>query len=387
MAKTKASSGAILGIETSCDETAAAVVTRDGVIRSNIIASQIDDHSQHGGVVPEVAARAHLSQIDQVIRRAMDEAELGFDDLCAVAATGGPGLIGGVLVGTVAAKAIASSCSIDYFAINHLEGHALTARLTALDPDALDSGSLDQGGIDQGGIAYPYLLLLVSGGHTQLLAVAGPGSYRRYGTTMDDAAGEAFDKSAKILGLGLPGGPKLEALAKNGDAKAYDLPRPLMHKPGCHFSFSGLKTAVLTAYQQDIAPHENGDRNTDQQKADLAASLQLAVAVSLVSRSRNAMRQFKIDYPDMISPAFVVAGGVAANRLIRQSLEDLAATEGFGFNAPPVGLCTDNAVMIAWAAAERMAAGLPSDDLDFAPRPRWPLDPDASPPPGRGVRR
>jgi N6-L-threonylcarbamoyladenine synthase len=370
MAKTKASSGAILGIETSCDETAAAVVTRDGVIRSNIIASQIDDHSQHGGVVPEVAARAHLSQIDQVICRAMDEAELGFDDLCAVAATGGPGLIGGVLVGTVTAKAIASSCSIDYFAINHLEGHALTARLTAL---------------DQGGIAYPYLLLLVSGGHTQLLAVAGPGSYRRYGTTMDDAAGEAFDKSAKILGLGLPGGPKLEALAKNGDAKAYDLPRPLMHKPGCHFSFSGLKTAVLTAYQQDIAPRNHGD--SDQQKADLAASLQLAVAESLVSRSRNAMRQFKTDYPYMTSPAFVVAGGVAANRLIRQSLEDLAATEGFGFNAPPVGLCTDNAVMIAWAAAERMAAGLPSDDLDFAPRPRWPLDPDASLPPGRGVRR
>jgi len=246
----------------------------------------------------------------------------------------------------------------------------LTARLTAL---------------DQGGIAYPYLLLLVSGGHTQLLAVAGPGSYRRYGTTMDDAAGEAFDKSAKILGLGLPGGPKLEALAKNGDAKAYDLPRPLMHKPGCHFSFSGLKTAVLTAYQQDIAPRNHGD--SDQQKADLAASLQLAVAESLVSRSRNAMRQFKTDYPDITSPAFVVAGGVAANRLIRQSLEDLAATEGFGFNAPPVGLCTDNAVMIAWAAAERMAAGLPADDLDFAPRPRWPLDPDASPPPGRGVRR
>jgi len=367
MAEPKSSSDAILGIETSCDETAAAVVTRDGVIRSNIIASQIDDHRQHGGVVPEVAARAHLSQIDHVIRRAMDEADLKFSDLCAVAATGGPGLIGGVLVGTVTAKAIASSCGIDYFAINHLEGHALTARLTAL---------------DQGGIAYPYLLLLVSGGHTQLLAVVGPGSYRRYGTTMDDAAGEAFDKSAKILGLDLPGGPKLEALAKDGNPKAYDLPRPLMHKPGCHFSFSGLKTAVLTTYQQAIAPH--GD--DPQQKADLAASLQVAVAESLVSRSRNALRQFKSDYPDMTFPAFVVAGGVAANRLIRQNLEDLAAREGFLFNAPPIGLCTDNAVMIAWAAAERMAAGLAPDALDFAPRPRWSLDPDASPPPGRGVR-
>ena len=361
--------GAILGIETSCDETAAAVVTTDGQILSNVIASQIDDHAEHGGVVPEVAARAHLTQIDTVIARAMDEADCSYSDLTAVAATGGPGLIGGVLVGTVTAKAIASSCAVPYFAINHLEGHALTARLTAL---------------DEGGINYPYLLLLVSGGHSQLLAVSAPGVYRRYGTTMDDAAGEAFDKSAKILGLGLPGGPKIEALARQGDAASYDLPRPLKNKPGCHFSFSGLKTAVLTAYQKTIEPLQD-QPIIDQKKADLAASLQAAVAETLTSRSRNAMDQFLSDH-DVTAPCFVVAGGVAANQLIRQMLTDLADAKGFQFNAPPIGLCTDNAVMIAWAAAERIKAGLPADGLDFAPRPRWPLDPDASPPPGRGVR-
>lgn len=363
---------AILGIETSCDETAAAVVSADGLILSNIISSQIDEHAKHGGVVPEVAARAHLSQIDHVIERAVTEAGLSFKDLSAVAATGGPGLIGGVLVGTVAAKAIASACQIPYFAINHLEGHALTARLT----------SLDEGGID-----YPYLLLLVSGGHTQLLAVSAPGLYRRYGTTMDDAAGEAFDKSAKILGLGLPGGPKIEALAETGDSTCFDLPRPLMHKPGCHFSFSGLKTAVLNAYQKHIATLEDQNQ-INQQKANLAASLQQAIAESLASRSRNAMRQFKSDHQinSHQKPAFVVAGGVAANSLIRSQLTSLADQEGFKFNAPPIGLCTDNAVMIAWAAAERHQAGFDADDLDFAPRPRWPLDPEASPPPGRGVK-
>ena len=371
--------GVILGIETSCDETAAAVVTTDGQILSNIIASQIDDHAQHGGVVPEVAARAHLTQIDTVIARAMDDANIEWPDLTAIAATGGPGLIGGVLVGTVTAKAIASACAIPYFAINHLEGHALTARLTSW-----EQGAEDHGADNIGRIAYPYLLLLVSGGHTQLLAVSAPGVYQRYGTTMDDAAGEAFDKSAKILGLGLPGGPKLEALASHGDAKAYDLPRPLQHKPGCHFSFSGLKTAVLTAYEKTIAPLDDAEK-ISQKKADLAASLQTAVAESLASRSHYAMRQFLDDH-DMVNPAFVIAGGVAANQLIRQSLTDLAAKMGFQCHAPPIGLCTDNAVMIAWAAAERIEAGFEPDALDFAPRPRWPLDPDASPPPGRGVR-
>ncbi|MCE2517872.1 MAG: tRNA (adenosine(37)-N6)-threonylcarbamoyltransferase complex transferase subunit TsaD [Alphaproteobacteria bacterium] len=371
----------ILGIETSCDETAAAVVTTDGQILSNVIASQFDDHRAHGGVVPEVAARAHLSQIDTVIHRAMGEAGADYASLAAVAATGGPGLIGGVLVGTVTAKAIAAARQVPYFAVNHLEGHALTARLTSL---------------ENGGISYPYLLLLVSGGHTQLLAVSGPGQYRRYGTTLDDAAGEAFDKSAKILGLDLPGGPRIEALAKTGDDAAFDLPRPLAHKPGCHFSFSGLKTAVRTAHQDVIAPLTDAAAIA-QKKADLAASLEKAIADSLTSRSRNAMRRFRDDHggmantsgfvtPGFVTPGFVLAGGVGANQRIRSSLMELSAQEGFAFNVPPVHLCTDNAVMIAWAAAERMAAGLPADDLDFAPRPRWPLDPDAAPPPGRGVK-
>lgn len=362
----------ILGIETSCDETAAAVVTSDGAVLSNIIASQFDEHRVHGGVVPEVAARAHLSLIDGVIKDAIEQAGVHVEDITAVAATGGPGLIGGVLVGTVTAKAIAAANQLPYFAINHLEGHALTARLTSL---------------ENGGIAYPYLLLLVSGGHTQLLAVSGPDQYRRYGTTLDDAAGEAFDKSAKILGLELPGGPRIEQLAKDGDDDAFALPRPLQHKPGCHFSFSGLKTAVLTAYHDHIANIEDLALK-QQKKADLAASLEKAIAESLTSRCKNAMKQFHEDFPNLDGkPAFVLAGGVGANQRIRQSMDSLSAHQGFQFNVPPVHLCTDNAVMIAWAAAERMAAGLPSDEFDFAPRPRWPLDPNAAPPPGRGVKQ
>ena len=355
----------LLGIESSCDETAAAIVASDKVIHANIIASSSALHAQHGGVVPEIAARAHLDTLEPVISKAFAESGLSWDDIDGVAATGGPGLIGGVLVGTVAAKAMARFHDKPYFAINHLEGHALTARLTNDTP-------------------FPYLLLLVSGGHTQLLLVREVGQYERVGTTMDDAAGEAFDKSAKILDLGLPGGPKIEALARQGDGQSYDLPRPLKNKPGCHFSFSGLKTAVLTAYQNTIAPLDD-QKAIDQKKADLAASLQRAVAETLASRSRNAMEQFLSDH-DVSNPSFVVAGGVAANQLIRQMLTDLALEKGFQFNAPPIGLCTDNAVMIAWAAAERMAADLPADPLDFAPRPRWPLDPEASPPPGRGVR-
>lgn len=352
-----------LGIETSCDETAAAIVTADGQILSNTIASQVADHRVHGGVVPEVAARAHLSLIDDVIRKTIDDAGISFDDLSCVAATGGPGLIGGVLVGTVTAKAIAAARGLPYYAINHLEGHALTARLTSL---------------AEGGIKFPYLLLLVSGGHTQLLLVSGPGQYTRYGTTFDDAAGEAFDKSAKILGLDLPGGPALEKLAEGGDAARYQLPRPLSQKPGCDFSFSGLKTAVRTVFEQDIATLGQGEAY-DQARCDLAASLQLAIAESLSSRSKNAMRRFCVDFPQLDhQPVFVVAGGVGANKLIRQMLFDKAQTEGFAFSVPPIGLCTDNAVMIAWAAAERRKAGLAADDLDFAPRPRWPLDPDAA---------
>ena len=355
----------ILGIETSCDETAAAVVSTDGQICANIIASQIDDHARHGGVVPEVAARAHLTLIDEVIEKALAEAGIRMGDISAVAATGGPGLIGGVLVGTVTAKAIALGGDIPFYGVNHLEGHALTARLT-------------------GNVPFPYLMLLVSGGHTQLLAVRGPGDYIRYGTTLDDAAGEAFDKSAQILGLGMPGGPRIEAAARNGNDQAFVLPRPLENKPGCHFSFSGMKTAIRTAYHNDIAPLPEGEeRNAS--VADLAASLERAIADSLGSRSERAMRRFAEDH-DVARPAFVVAGGVGANAKVRSRLEEVAEKRGFAFHAPPPGLCTDNAVMIAWAAIERQKAGDAGDELDFTPRPRWPLDPDAVPPAGRGVR-
>ena len=361
----------VLGIETSCDETAAAVVSSDGRILANIIASQVDDHRIHGGVVPEVAARAHLSLIDAVVSQAMTQAEISYEDLTSVAATGGPGLIGGVLVGTVTAKAIAAARDIPYYAINHLEGHALTARLTSL---------------DEGGIAFPYLLLLVSGGHTQLLLVKAPGQYTRYGTTFDDAAGEAFDKSAKILGLDLPGGPALERLAEAGDDHSYDLPRPLANKPGCDFSFSGLKTAVRTVYEKNVLAIADPTLRMKAQK-DLAASLQRAIAESLAHRSRNAMRRFKTEYPDLdISPHFVVAGGVGANTLIRSMLAKSAEKEGFIFSVPPVNLCTDNAVMIAWAGIERKEAGLEADSLEFAPRPRWPLDPDAANLKGKRVK-
>ena len=276
------------------------------------------------------------------------------------------GWIGGVLVGTVAAKAIALGRGIPFHAINHLEGHALSARLTE-------------------NIRFPYLLLLVSGGHTQLLEVTAPGQYSRYGTTLDDAAGEAFDKSAKVLGLGMPGGPAIEKAAAGGDAAAFDLPRPLKGKPGCHFSFSGMKTAVATAHEKSIKPLAD-DAARQRATADLAAALQMAIADSLMSRSGRAMQHFLEINPDQVKPDFVVAGGVAANQQIRARLEAAAADQGFAFHAPPVKLCTDNAVMIAWAAIEREAAGLPAAGLDFEPRPRWPLDPDAAPPPGRGVR-
>ena len=358
--------GFFLGIETSCDETAAAVVDGNGKIHANVIASQVSDHSQYGGVVPEVAARAHLTLIDGVIRSALDEAGIGMKDLTAVAATGGPGLIGGVLVGTVAAKAIALGCDIPFHAVTHLEGHALSARLTE-------------------DVGFPYLLLLVSGGHTQLLEVSAPGEYCRYGTTMDDAAGEAFDKSAKVMGLGMPGGPAIEEIARHGDASRFDLPRPLVGKPGCHFSFSGLKTAVATAFEKTIAPMDDGAER-QQAIADLAAALQMAIADSLSNRSLKAMERFNNTFADHRSPDFVVAGGVAANGLVRQKLEAASGKAGFTFHAPPVKLCTDNAAMIAWAAIERHHVGLEPASLDFNPRPRWPLDSHAEPPPGRGVR-
>ena len=357
----------ILGIETSCDETAAAVVGSDGAILANIVSSQVDDHRRHGGIVPEVAARAHLDRIDGVVRDAIDGAGMAMEDIGAVAATSGPGLIGGVLVGSVAGRAIALGLGVPFYAVNHLEGHALTVRL-------VDS------------VAFPYLLLLVSGGHTQLLEVGGAGRYRRLGTTLDDAAGEAFDKSAKIMGLGMPGGPAVENAARNGDDRAFGLPRPLEGRPGCHFSFSGMKTAVLTAWR-DALGEDPGKDPPEGLIADLSASLQRAVAESLAGQSAKAMALFREHHPGVERPGFVVAGGVAANACVRSALAERAEGNGFGFFAPPVELCTDNAAMIAWAAVERRAAGLPDDGLDAEPKPRWPLDPDAAPPPGRGVRQ
>ena len=350
----------MLGIESSCDETAAAVVRADGTVLANEVASQVETHAHHGGVVPEIAARAHLDSIDRVIIAALVAAGLDLDGIDGVAATGGPGLIGGVVVGTVAAKAIASARQLPYFAVNHLEGHALSPRLT----DKAD---------------FPYLLLLVSGGHTQLLAVHGPGAYELYGTTMDDAAGEAFDKSAKIMGLGYPGGPAIERLAIAGDAKAISLPRPLKGAPHCHFSFSGLKTALVRRHAAFVADVSQASAEA-QNLANLAASLQRAIADCLADRTKRAMERFaKAHGPSTL----VIAGGVATNRTIFETLSIVAHGAGFAISVPPAWLCTDNAAMIAWAALERRNQ---PDSLDFAPRPRWPLDPQAAPPPGRGVR-
>ena len=345
----------MLGIESSCDETAAALVTSEGAVLASEIASQMEVHASHGGVVPEIAARAHLDAIDVVIGRAMETAGVAIGDLDGVAATGGPGLIGGVVVGTVAAKAIATARGIPYYAVNHLEGHALSPRL-----------------VDR--VGFPYLLLLVSGGHTQILAVHGPGVYERYGTTMDDAAGEAFDKSAKIMGLGYPGGPAIERAAADGNAALVQLPRPLRGADHCHFSFSGLKTAVATRFAAIKAG--GGEAGI----SDLAAALQAAIADCLADRAKRAMARFA----ETPGPAtLVIAGGVAANRAIFARLETEAGKAGFALSVPPAWLCTDNAAMIAWAALEQRDR---PDELDFAPRPRWPLDPEAPPPPGRGVR-
>ena len=338
----------VLGIETSCDETAAAVVADDRTIMSNVVLSQLDEHRPYGGVVPEIAARAHLDHLDGIIRQAMAEAGIGFEALDGVAATGGPGLIGGVMVGVMTAKAIAAVHGLPFLAVNHLEGHALSARLT----DAPD---------------FPYLLLLVSGGHCQLLAVEGVGAYVRLGGTIDDAIGEAFDKTAKMLGLGYPGGPAVEAAAASGDPKRFALPRPLARRPGCDFSFSGLKTAVRNAAAKlPCDPLSPGDA------ADLAASFQAAVGDVLADRCNNALDSF-IAAHDGTAPVLVVAGGVAANLHLRQRLGELCQRRQTRLIAPPPELCTDNAAMIAWAGIEHLRRGT-TDGLDFAPRPRWPLD-------------
>lgn len=342
----------VLGIETSCDETAAAIVTDAREIRADVVLSQLDDHTPYGGVVPEIAARAHLEHLDGLIRRAMEDAGLGFGDIDAVAATGGPGLIGGVIVGVMTAKAIAAARKLPFVAVNHLEGHALTARLTD-------------------DVPFPYLLLLVSGGHCQLLVVEGVGQYRRLGTTIDDAVGEAFDKTAKLLGLGYPGGPLVEkAAGRATDPGRFDLPRPMVGRPGCDFSFSGLKTAVRRHVE------ELGKPLSAEDQADLAAAFQNTVAEVMADRCARAIRQFKEAHPQ--GGALVVAGGVAANKALRARLSSLAEKQGMTFVAPPLQLCTDNAAMIAWAGIERLRLGQ-TDPLNFAPRPRWPLDPTAKP--------
>ncbi|MFO1127436.1 MAG: tRNA (adenosine(37)-N6)-threonylcarbamoyltransferase complex transferase subunit TsaD [Rhodospirillales bacterium] len=352
----------LLGIETSCDETAAAVVDADRRIRADVVRGQIEAHRPWGGVVPEVAARAHLEVLDQVIARAMTEAGLGFADLAGVAATAGPGLIGGVIVGVTTAKAIALAHRLPFLAVNHLEGHALTARLIS---DEVD---------------FPYLLLLVSGGHCQLLIVEGVGDYRRLGTTIDDALGEAFDKAAKLMGLGYPGGPLIERAAADGDPRRFALPRPMLGRPDCHFSFSGLKTAVRLAWE--ALPDAARD---DRARRDLSASFQAAAGDVLVDRSVGAIRLFRQRHPVATTPTFVVAGGVAANGYLRLRLQAMARREGVRLVAPPQRLCTDNGAMIAWAGVERLRLGL-VDDLDFAPRPRWPLDPGAAPAGFAGVK-
>jgi len=362
----------VLGIESSCDETAAALVRADRTVIAQRIASQDDAHRPYGGVVPEIAARAHAERLAPLIADVLADAGMELADVDAIAATAGPGLIGGVMVGLVTAKALAMAGDKPLIAVNHLEGHALSPRLA----DA--------------SLAYPYLLLLVSGGHCQLLVVEGVGRYRRLATTIDDALGEAFDKTAKMLGLGYPGGPAVERLAAEGDATKVPLPRPLLGSAEPHFSFAGLKSAVLRAKQAQAAvqfPVQgcvsgsviHPDPARCYSDADIAASFQQAAIDCVIDRTRRA-----IAAAGPVS-ALVVAGGVAANKAVRGALERLADEAGLRFVAPPLGLCTDNAAMIAWAGLERLALGQ-SDSLDFAARPRWPLDPDAAPVRGAGVK-
>lgn len=340
----------ILGIESSCDETAAALVNDGRRVLAQHIASQDDAHRPYGGVVPEIAARAHAERLAPLIEATLADAGMTLDDVDAVAATAGPGLIGGVMVGLVTAKALAMASGKPLIAVNHLEGHALSPRLA---DETLE---------------FPYALLLVSGGHCQVLRVDGVGQYRRIATTIDDALGEAFDKTAKILGLGYPGGPAVERLAEQGDPRAVPLPRPLSGSSEPHFSFAGLKSAVLRA--KESGKHRD---------CDIAASFQQAAMDCIADRlSVSLERMGQVT-------ALVVAGGVAANRRIRALLEGIAAHRGLPFVAPPPALCTDNAAMIAWAGLERFHAGY-SDPLDFAARPRWPLDPQAEAVRGAGIK-
>jgi N6-L-threonylcarbamoyladenine synthase len=350
----------VLGIESSCDETAAAVLDGNGRVLAALVASQEAEHAPFGGVVPEIAARAHLALLPDLVRRVMATAGLGYGDLGGVAATTGPGLIGGLVVGSLLGRGIALAAGLPFVAVNHLEAHALTARLPGL--------------VSEAGAPFPYLLLLISGGHCQLLAVEGVGRYVRLGGTVDDAAGEAFDKVAKLLGLGWPGGPLLERLAATGDPARFAFPRPMLGRAGCDFSFSGLKTAVA----QTVARFGTGALPVAL-AADIAAGFQRAVAEVLADRVSHAMALFarREGAPAPSAPApgarlLVVAGGVAANGAIRAALAAVAGAHGFRLAAPPPALCTDNAVMVAWAGIERLRLGL-TDRLDAPPRPRWPL--------------
>jgi len=343
----------VLGIESSCDETAAAVVDDRRRVLAEALFSQLDEHKPYGGVVPEVAARAHLEHLGPLIESTMRQAGIGFADLDGIAATAGPGLIGGVIVGVTMAKAIAAVHGKPFYAVNHLEGHALSARLSD-------------------DVAFPYLLLLVSGGHCQLLVVEDVGRYRRLGATIDDAAGEAFDKAAKLLGLGYPGGPAIQRAAEAATDPVRDLPRPMLGRPDCNFSFSGLKTALRQRVEalRPLSP---------EMVANLAAGFEIAVTESIADRVKHAIAMA----PGMT--ALVVAGGVAANARLRARLAETAAKGGLTLVAPPIALCTDNAAMIAWTGLEHLKRGETSG-LDFAPRPRWPLDNDAPALRGAGVK-
>ncbi len=335
----------VLGIESSCDETACALVNDKGEILSSVVWSQYDEHRRFGGVVPEIAARAHLEKCDILIKEAMDKAGKTFSDLSAVAVAGGPGLIGGVLVGVMTAKTIALCHHLPFIAVNHLEGHSLTARLSHP-------------------VEFPYLLLLTSGGHCQILMVEGVGKYKRLGGTIDDSAGEAFDKVAKMLDIGYPGGPNVEKRAKLGNPKTFRFPVPMKGREGCDFSFSGLKTSVRTCIERQ-------PELTDEIKNDICASFQSAVVAQMSDRLDHAIVTFKSTYPR--AKDLVVAGGVAANMAVRDMLEEKASKNNLVFSAPPIKLCTDNGVMIAWAGMERHLLGI-EDTLDFRARPRWPLD-------------
>ncbi len=358
----------ILGIESSCDDTAAAVVrgvvgVGGGAILSNVVARQESLHAPFGGVVPEIAARAHAERLDVCVMQALDEAGVPLADIDAISVTSGPGLIGGVLSGVMCAKGLAAPTSKPLIGINHLAGHALTPRLTD-------------------GVKFPYLMLLVSGGHCQFIAVEGPDDFRRMGGTIDDAPGEAFDKTAKLLGLGYPGGPAVEREARNGDPTRFKLPRPLLDRKNCDMSFSGLKTALRRKRDRLMAEHGGLQR---QDRADMCAGFQQAIADVLTKKSHRACTFFKETYA-MNGAVIAVAGGVAANALIRGQLTDMAHDQGFKFLAPPLSLCTDNAAMIAWAGLEKMS--LPGFDphAEIIARPRWPLDKTAAPMLGSGKK-